>query len=118
MTTFYKLTKEEKQNCEAQIVNLSKQGYTPTQISIEMKIGLNTIYYVLATYKKKNPQERAHITMRIVKLGKENVKRDGERITKNVTTQKVLTYGVHSIILDDKHPRKIYLQANGNIHVE
>ena len=111
-------TAEERATRELQIVALSKQGVQPNDISTKLQINRSTVYNTLNRYAQKNPQERAHITMRINKMGKKDVSRDGDKITKNVTSQKVLTYGVHSIVLDDRHPRKIYLQANGNIHVE
>lgn len=111
-------TAEYKKNLALLIIDLSKQGLKANEIANHCKIKLGKVYYELDKYSKKNPQERAHITMRINKLGKENVSRKEGKVFKNVTTKKVLTYGVHSIILDDNTPRKIYLKANGDIHVE
>jgi hypothetical protein len=111
-------SRNNKQFTEHSIIHMSVTGVAPKDIARELKVKVSKVYYILAEYKKKNPQARAHITMRIRKMGIDNVSRDGDKITKKVTTTKVLTYGVHSIILDDNHPRKIYLQANGDIHVE
>lgn len=118
MIHYRNLSKDEKNTMDLQIVSLSKQGMTANQIAAQLDIDVANVYYKLDVYRKKNPQERAHITMRINKLGKENVSRKEGKVFKNVTTTKVLTYGVHSIILDDNTPRKIYLKANGDIHVE
>jgi transposase len=118
MKKYSTVSAEERKVREAQVVSLSKQGYTPSEIANRLNIKSGRVYYILADYKLKNPQERAHITMRINKMNMDNVSRDGEKITKNVTTQKVLTYGEHIIVLDDRFPRKIYLKANGDVHIE
>lgn len=111
-------SRNNKQYVEHSIIYMSVVGNTAKDIAKKMDVKLGKVYHILSEYRKKNPQARAHITMRIKKMGIDKVSRDGEKITKNVTTQKVLTYGEHIIVLDDRFPRKIYLKANGDVHIE